>query len=270
MSKQTALLLGLALVCSILLIGASSVNAWKFAAVGDIECKSAVKVINSIKTNTPDVKRVLLLGDLGYSSTSKCIKDACDKALLNCLPTVGNHDKTSDVKKVWGKGDSVGTYQTNNVRFLSINTEMSIKDVKSKVNSLLNKYKNDTTINFIIPYEHKPFVTNKGAHHSESDAKGYRTALVPLFVNNGKVQLVLFGHNHNFLQCSSNNISFITIGTGGRDPYPIGSGTDDNCHNGITGTDGYIELDVNGVSMVGVWKDLNGGIREETTFSIIK
>jgi hypothetical protein len=158
MSKQTALLLGLALVCSILLIGASSVNAWKFAAVGDIECKSAVKVINSIKTNTPDVKRVLLLGDLGYSSTSKCIKDACDKALLNCLPTVGNHDKTSDVKKVWGKGDSVGTYQTNNVRFLSINTEMSIKDVKSKVNSLLNKYKNDTTINFIIPYEHKPFV----------------------------------------------------------------------------------------------------------------
>ena len=260
MSKSIALLLGLALACCILLITSSSVHAWKFAAVGDIVCKDAPKVATAIKKAGNNV--TLLLGDLGYSTSSKCIGDAFKG--MNVKPTVGNHDKTSDVVKVFGKGDT-GTTSFSNVRFLSINTEGF---TLSKVAGLLNKYKNDTNYDFIIPIMHKPLVTNPSAHHTE-EAK-YRSQLIPLFVSNGKVQLVLNGHNHGFQQCSSNGINFMTAGTGGRDPYPWGSKMDDNCHNNISGTNGFLEVVVDGAYMVGYFKDMNGGIREETTFSIVK
>ncbi len=260
MTKSIALLLGLALVCCILLITSPSVHAWKFAAVGDIVCKDAPKVATAIKKAGNNV--TLLLGDLGYSSSSKCIADAFKG--MNIKPTVGNHDKTADVVKVFGKGDT-GTTSFSNIRFLSINTEGF---TLSKVAGLLNKYKNDTAIDFIIPIMHKPLVTNPSAHHPE-EAK-YRKSLVPLFVNNGKVSLVINGHNHGFQECSSNGISFITSGAGGRDPYPWGSKIDDNCKNNISGTNGFLEVEVNGTDMVGYFKDLNGGIREETTFQVIR
>lgn len=244
MSKQTALLLGLALACSILLIGASSVSAWKFAAVGDIECSGSDRILSMIKSNTPDAKRVILLGDLGYGSTSKCIKVSCDKYQENCVPTVGNHDKASDIKKVFGKGDGVGWYKQNNVVFLGINSELSIKDVKPKVLNILNRFGNDSNISFIIPFQHKPFVTNPSAHHGEGDAKGYRAALLPIFNNNEKVALVMFGHNHGYQQCTVGDTHFITSGMGGRDPYPWGSKTDDGCTNQLSGGIGYLEVDV--------------------------
>jgi len=269
LSKQTALLLGLALACAILLIGASSVSAWKFAAIGDIECKSAVKVATSIKTHTPDVKRVVLLGDLGYGKSSKCIADAFKG--LSLVVVVGNHDKAKDVQKSFGlTSNLISTYKTENVRFLTVDTEQSISAIKSKVSGLLNKYKNATDIDWIIPVSHKPYVTSDSTHHKESEAKGFRSALVPLYVDNNKVQIVLFGHNHDYLHCSSDGIQFIQVGTGGRDPYPLGTATDDNCRNGITGTNGYLEVQVNGTDMVGVFKDMNGGMKEDTTFQILK
>lgn len=237
---------------AISIVTVQSVSAWKFAAVGDIECKGADRILGFIKTNTPEAKRVLLLGDLGYGSTSKCIKTSCDKFGLNCIPTVGNHDKASDIKKVFGKGDGVGTYQTNNVRFLGVNSELSISTVKAKVASLLNKYQNDSNIDFIIPFQHKPFVTNPSAHHGEGDAKGYRAALLPLYQAAEKVKLVLFGHNHGYQQCDVGDIAFITSGQGGRDPYSWGSKTDDNCHNQATGGIGYLEVDVDNHSLS--WK----------------
>jgi predicted phosphodiesterase len=267
MSKEIALFLGLAFICCILLIGTSSVHAWKFAAVGDIECNNVKNVAAKIKAD--GVSRTLILGDLGYSDKGgKCVRDAFIGT--NAKPAVGNHDSTSSVLDVWDITSAIQTYKTENIRFLSLNTEQSADFQKSRVQGLLNKYKTDTTIDFIIPFMHKPFVTNPSAHHGEGDAKNFRAIFVPMFVANGKVPLVLFGHNHNYLDCSVNDIKFITVGTGGRDPYPIGSRMDDNCKNGISGTDGYLEVEVNGVSMVGYFKDLNGGIREETTFQIIR
>ncbi len=262
MNKQIALLLGLALTCCILIIIGSilPIHAWKFAAVGDIVCKDAPKVATAIKKAGDNV--TLLLGDLGYAKSSKCIKDAF--VGMDVKPTVGNHDKTKDVVKVFGKGDT-GTTSFKNVRFLSINTEGF---TLSKVASLLNKYKNDMNYDWIIPIMHKPLVTNPSAHHTE-EAK-YRQQLVPLFVSNGKVQIVLAGHNHGYQQCSSNDITFITAGTGGRDPYPWGSKMDDNCKYNISGTSGFLEVEVNGTDMVGYFKDMNGGIKEPTTFQIIK
>ena len=266
--EKNALLLGLLLACTILVVLSGSANAWKFAAVGDIECKGAAKVASAIKQGGSTV--VILLGDLGYSKTSKCVKDAFTSVGLSTKPTVGNHDKESDIKKVWNIAKTIQTYKVNNVRFLSLNTELAAADQKSKVQGLLNKYENATDIDFIIPFEHKPFVTNPSAHHKESEAKGFRATFLPMFTAISKIPLVLFGHNHNYLDCNVNNIKFLTIGTGGRDPYPLGSTMDDNCRNGISGTNGFLEVEVNGLDMVGYFKDLNGGIREETTFSAIR
>ena len=267
MSKSIALILGLLLACSILLITSTSVHAWKFAAVGDVVCSSVKNVAAKIKAD--GVNRTLILGDLGYSDTGgKCVRDAFIGT--NAKPAVGNHDSTSSVLNVWDITSAIQTYKTGNIRFLSLNTEQSADSQKARVQGLLDKYKNDPTVTFIIPFEHKPFVTNPSAHHKESEAAGFRTVFIPMFVANGKVPLVLFGHNHGFQQCSVNDILFITAGTGGRDPYPWGSQMDDNCHNNISGTNGYLEVEVNGPSMVGYFKDMNGGIREETTFSIAK
>jgi predicted phosphodiesterase len=265
--EKNALLLGLLLVCTILVALAGSAHAasWKFAAVGDIPCKNAPKVANAIKQGGSLI--VILLGDLGYGSTSKCIKDSFGTI---GKPTVGNHDTATDIKKVFGITNEIQTYKFNNIRFLSLNTELSADTQKSRVQGLLNKYKDAADIDFIIPFEHKPFVTNPSAHHKESEAKGFRATFLPMFVAASKIPMVLFGHEHGYQQCEVNDITFITAGTGGRDAYPWGSIMDDNCRNNISGTNGFLEVEVNGLDMVGYFKDLNGGIREETTFQIIK
>jgi len=226
------------------IVTVQTVSAFKFAAVGDIECKGSDKIFSLIKANTPDAKRVLLLGDLGYSSSSKCIKISCDKYQENCIPTVGNHDKASDIKKIFGKGDGVGWYKQNNVVFVGINSELSASTVKSKLVPIINRFDNDSSVDFIIPFEHKPFVTNPSAHHPESDAKDYRKVILPVLQTSNKVILVLFGHNHGYQQCSVGDINFITSGQGGRDPYSWGSKTDDNCHFQETGGQSYLEVTV--------------------------
>ena len=250
-----------------LIFSYGSAHAWKFAAVGDVECSSVKNMAAKIKAE--GVSRTLILGDLGYSDKGgKCVRDAFIGT--NAKPVVGNHDATSSVLNVWDITSAVQTYKTENIRFLSLNTEQSADSQKSRVQGLLNKYKNDTTIDFIIPFMHKPFVTNPSAHHKESEAKGFRAAFLPMFQANGKVPLVLFGHNHNYLQCSVGDILFLTVGTGGRDPYPLGSTMDDNCKNGITGKDGFLIAEVNGPNIVGVFKDLNNRVAEQTTFQITK
>jgi predicted phosphodiesterase len=265
-------LISILVLSAILLSSAilSNSYAWKFAAVGDIQCKDAKKVADAIKKNSAPL-RTVLLGDLGYSSTSKCVADAFGTD-TSVAPTVGNHDKTSDIKKVFGKGDGVGTFKTQHVRFMSINTEMSISSVKGKVANLLNKYSNATDIDFIIPYSHKPYITNPSAHHKETEAKGYRAALLPLYDDSDKVRLVLFGHNHGYQHCSDNEtvLDAVTAGTGGRKPYSWGSSMDDNCKNNISGVSGYLEVEVTNSTMTGQFVELNGNVHEDTIFQVSK
>lgn len=272
MNETRALILGLLLFCTTLLIVGTCFSAlaasWKFAAVGDIQCKDAAKYAAAIKN--AGINITVLLGDLGYGTTSKCIKSAFTSAGISTKPTVGNHDKESDILKVWGISKIIQTYKVKNIRFLSLNTELSASVQKSKVQGLINKYENDTSIDFIIPFEHKPFVTNPSAHHKESEAKGFRATFLPMFVAASKIPLVLSGHEHGYQECKVSGITFIIAGTGGRDPYPWGSVMDDNCHNNLSPVKGFLEVEVNGPEMVGYFKDLNGGINEDTTFQIVK
>lgn len=239
----------------------------KFAAVGDVECSDAKNVASKIKL--VNVNRTLVLGDLGYQAEGgNCIRDAFIGT--NAKPTVGNHDDTDKVRDVWDITHDIQTYKTGNVRFLSLNTEMDADAQKSRVQGLLNKYKNDSSIDWIIPFEHKPFVTNPSAHHKESEAKGFRSTFLPMFDANPKVALVLFGHNHGYQQCSANGIIFITAGTGGRNPYPWGSSMDDGCKYNISGTDGFLVASVTSNEIVGMFKDLKNNQYDNTKFEISK
>jgi predicted phosphodiesterase len=268
MTRIIALILGLLLASVVfLIVNVPLANAWKFAAVGDIVCKDANKVASAIKKDS-NPRLVILLGDLGYGSTAKCVKDAFDSQGLKSYPTVGNHDTTSDIKKVWSLANEMYTLKRDNVQFVSLNTEKAASDQKDKVQNILNKFKVDPSVKYIIPFEHKAMVTNPSAHHKESEAKGFRQAFVPMYNDNGKVPLVLFGHNHGYQQCSDDQRYYITAGTGGRSPYPWGSSMDDNCKNNISGTSGYLEVDIN--SMIGVFKDLNGKVNQQTSFKVVE
>lgn len=240
----------------------------KFAAVGDIECSDAKNVAAKIKLS--NVNRTLILGDMGYQAEGgDCIRNAFIGT--NAKPTVGNHDDTTKVRDVWDITHDIQTYKTGNVRFLSLNTEMSADAQKSRVQGLLNKYKDDPSVTWIIPFEHKAFVTNPSAHHKESEASGFRSTFIPMFAANGKVPLVLFGHNHGYQQCGPiSDILFITAGTGGRSPYPWGSTMDDNCRNNISGTDGFLIASVTSNEIVGMFKDLNNKQYDNTKFEISK
>ena len=232
--------------------------SWKFVAIGDIECKSAKKVADAInKYSNPVI--VLLLGDLGYSKSSKCIKDA----FPNGLPTVGNHDKSKDILKVFKIKKAVYSHTVKEVTFLSLNSDTRVSKQIKLVKNLVAQAKTP----FIVPFSHYPCVTNPSAHHTEW--KGCKSKLLPILQQSGKTKLYVNGHNHGYQQCYYQDIAFITSGTGGRKPNSWGNQMDDNCKNNISGIPGYLEVTVwDSQSMNGRFIDLKGMTDEDTDFSI--
>jgi predicted phosphodiesterase len=236
----------------------TALASWKFAAVGDIECKNAKKVAASIEKYSDPVV-VLLLGDLGYGKSAKCIKDA----FPNGLPTIGNHDKEKNILKVFKLKNPVYSHAVNEVTFLSLNSETSPSNQVNLVKNLIAHAKTP----FIVPFSHIPCVTNPSAHHVEW--KSCKSKLVPIFEQSGKAKLYVNGHNHGYQQCSIDDITFITAGTGGRKAYPWGNEIDDNCKNNISGTPGYLEVTVQDFhSMAGRFITLKGTTDKQTNFSI--
>jgi predicted phosphodiesterase len=232
--------------------------SWKFVAVGDIECKSAKKVADDIKKfSNPAV--VLLLGDLGYGKSSKCIKDA----FPNGLPTVGNHDNSKDILKEFKIKKAVYSHTVKEVTFLSLNSDTNVSKQINSVKNLVAQAKTP----FIIPFSHLPCVTNPSAHHGEwNDCK---SKLVPILQQSGKTKLYVNGHNHGYQQCHYKGIDFVTSGTGGRKSYSWGNQMDDGCKNNISGIPGYLEVTVwDSHSMNGRFIDLKGMTDEDTDFSI--
>jgi hypothetical protein len=231
---------------------------WKFAAVGDIECKHAKKLAHTIEKYSHPVV-VLLLGDLGYGESAKCVKDA----FPNGLPTIGNHDNQEDILKVFNLKNPVYSHVVNEVTFLSLNSETSEKKEVKLVKHLIEQAKTP----FIVPFSHIPCVTNPSAHHPEW--KSCKSKLAPIFEQSGKVKLYVNGHNHGYQQCSIDDITFITAGTGGRKAYQWGNEIDDNCKNNISGTPGYLEVTVQDTnSMTGRFITLQGTTNKQTNFGI--
>ena len=54
------------------------------------------------------------------------------------------------------------------------------------------------------------------------NGKGCKSKLVPILEQSGKTVLYVNGGNHGFQQCFNQDITFITVGTGGRKAEPVG------------------------------------------------
>jgi predicted phosphodiesterase len=234
--------------------------SWKFAAVGDIECKNAKKVANAIKKYSDPVV-VLLLGDLGYAKSAKCIK----AAFPDGLATMGEHDKQKDILKLFKMKKAVYSFAVKEVTFLSLDSETSVSKQVNMVKDLVSQAETP----FIVPFSHTPCVTNPSAHHGEW--KGCKSKLVPVLQESGKIKLYVNGRNHGYQQCYEQDITFITAGTGGRKAYPWGNQMDDGCKNSISGVPGYLEVTVqDSQSMTGRFVSLKGMTDEDTDFGIHK
>jgi hypothetical protein len=233
----------LTIVCSLfsvlfLSVGAFSNSnaqtAWDFCVAGDLT-STAVRD----KMKAQDCKVHVLTGDY-YGAEDKFVGGFKEKG-VPVAAACGNHDDCAEV----AKEDNINGDKTNygirmkNVGFIVVNTENKIAKQTAEVERLMKKFQLDENIDHIVAAQHKVAVTNSGAHHGEDEVKGDREMYTTMADKYPKFDMLLQGHNHNWLVCKPDkpDITVITEGTGGRKPYPLGSSfKDDNCSGGLTGS----------------------------------
>ena len=199
--------------------GLKSVDAASMlAAAGDWGCSSNTKntVNNIIKLNAPTT---LSLGDNSYGDTATCwfniFKDLDGDAnpLINkrIKIAIGNHDDDSSSKlnsyknhfnlnKLYYSFNRGGGY----IHVLVMNSEDPNRNNKDSdqykfVKSDLENARNNPNVKWIIVQVHKPFFSSPngcGANDCKG-SKSFTETYQPLFDQN-KVDLVLFGHVHNY------------------------------------------------------------------------
>lgn len=248
--------MAVSLMLTPLLLQGDRAFAWQFAAVGDIDCNDTGKKVGEGMKSTDAVIHILL-GDIGYGQ-AKCVFDYFQEQGVRILAACGNHDDCGEIADLSGHPSTFG-FIHENVAFQIVNTETSISSQEKQIESNFKNWQADPNIGTIVVAQHKPAVTNPSAHHPESEIEGFRDFYVDLKDKYPKFTLLLQGHNHGYQVCKPNspNITIVTDGTGGRDPYPWGSSTDDNCDSQLTGSkyDGFSLFDVTGSEISG--KHLN-------------
>jgi hypothetical protein len=230
----------------------SHAYGWQFAAVGDINCNETGNgVAEGMKATDADIH--ILLGDIGYGE-EECVFDYFQELGVKVLAACGNHDECGQLEKLVGHPSTFG-FTHENVAFQIVNTEASISSQESQIETNFREWQADPNIGSIVVAQHNPAITNPSAHHPESEIEGFRDFYVDMKDKYPKFTLLLQGHNHGYQVCKpdSPNITVVTDGTGGRDPYPWGSATDDNCDSELSGSkyDGFSLFDVIGSKISG-------------------
>ncbi len=208
----------------------SSLPEWKLKTVGDVEFDSRGRDVAAI-TKAQEADLTILLGD--YYGKERQVIGMFKQPNVPLLADCGNHDSCSKVLDQYGNFESFPTLvRHKNACLVGINTETSISSQKSQIEPFLRDCQQDSEILHIILHHHKVAITNDGAHHPESETEGYRSQYEKWKEVYPKFDLLLQGHNHNYQVCrpDSPDILVVTVGTGGRDPYKIGGGNDDNCY----------------------------------------
>lgn len=162
------------------------------------------------------VNLALGLGDYSYGSVGDFmpVVDALKAKGIPFKGTEGNHD-TSSYAKLFGQPSMLYAFDAGQARIILLNTEDS---VSSNVMFLENELK-ATKQPWKIVAMHKPLYTSPSNHPEEKDLAN---KLQPLFDQYG-VQLVLYGHNHNYerIKLPDKSTVFIQAGTGGESHYKI-------------------------------------------------
>ena len=165
------------------------------------------------------VNLALGLGDFSYASTGDFVPvvDSLKAAGIPFKGVQGNHDGSS-YTQLFHQPSMLYAFNAGPARIILLNTEDS-----SSVNTsfLENELKN-TKQQWKIVAMHKPLYTSPSIHPEEKDLA---SKLQPLFDKYG-VDLVLYGHNHNYerIKFPDKHTVFIQAGIGGESHYDIKGG----------------------------------------------
>ena len=162
------------------------------------------------------VNLALGLGDYSYGTVGDFIPvvDELKAAGIPFKGVLGNHDGSS-YSKLFNQTSMLFAFDAGQARIILLNTEDS---VSSNVMFLENELKT-TKQPWKIVSMHKPLYTSPSNHPEEKDLA---SKLQPLF-DHYKVDLVLYGHNHNYerIKFPDKPTIFVQAGTGGESHYDI-------------------------------------------------
>jgi predicted phosphodiesterase len=268
------------------------------AAVGDWGCTSdTMDTVDNIISKSPEV--VIGLGDNAYEPDVDCwfdIVEPIDDIMKN---VIGNHeieDGTLDEILEHYNDDYQSkqyyAFSHENVRIIVMSTEIDYNTGSAQhifVESELEDAVADPSIDWIIVAMHRQMYGSPTGP-VELPESGLRDAYHPLFQKYG-VDLVLYGHNHNYERTYPLNFSsdddtdepfittreatnylnpdgqiFITIGTGGESIFEF---TDRKPYVVSQFDEGYGFLDITirdgGKRLTGIFYENDGSIKDEFT-----
>ena len=246
-------------------------SMFNIVAVGDWDCTSETEdtVDNIIKQ---DPEFVLALGDLSYNGKAKCwlklIEPIADKTKI----VIGNHEVDSskllkDYMDYFELEEQYYSFNYGNVHFIVLSTEMDFDDDSEQYQFAvddLEKYSNDTSIDWIVASFHKQVYSSGSSPEDEED---FREIYHPLF-DKYNVDLALEGHLHAYERMypitfnsndedepivmdtnpstynNTNGTIFITVGTGGAHDMELSS-LDSFSGVGIDGDFGILDINLN-------------------------
>ena len=210
------------------------------------------------------VNLALGLGDYSYGSVSEFepVIDALKAAGIPFKGVQGNHDSGS-YANLFGQTSMLDAFDAGPARVILLNTQDSVSS-----NALfLEKELKNTKQPWKIVVMHKPLYTSPSNHPEE---KALADELQPLLDKYG-VELVLYGHNHNYerIKLQDKPTLFIQSGTGGESHYDIrGNRNGDGVLYQDDNDFGIVKLTINSNTLSGQFISQSGKLLD--SFSIKK
>jgi predicted phosphodiesterase len=257
--------------CVMSLTLTESASSYNVSAVGDWGCNdNTKKTVSSIISKNPEL--VLDLGDHSYEGTADCWLAIVQSIGGKMKIAIGNHDDMSSsllnqYMNHFNLSRQYYSFNYQNAHFVVLSTEQTSNRSPQYdfVKRDLANASQNSDIDWIIVYMHKPLYTSPSNHAGES---AMRDRYHPLFDQYG-VDIVLYGHNHAYERSypmKSNNsnpsIPIITSNSTGsyNDPQgqifaTVGTGGVNMHHYKNKG--GYIETQYEGYGFLDIDIDRN-------------
>jgi predicted phosphodiesterase len=177
-----------------------SAFGYNVSAAGDWGCNdNTKKTLSNIINKNPE--RVLGLGDYSYQSTADCWLAIVDPIDEKMKIAIGNHDDMSSsllnqYMNHFNLSRQYYSFNYQNAHFVVLSTEQTSNRSPQYdfVKRDLANASQNSNIDWIIVYMHKPLYTSPSVHAGES---AMRDRYHPLFDQYG-VDIVLYGHNHAY------------------------------------------------------------------------
>jgi predicted phosphodiesterase len=186
--------------CGTSLALTESAFGYNVSAAGDWGCNdNTKKTVSNIIYKNPE--RVLGLGDYSYQSTADCWLAIVDPIDEKMKISIGNHDDMSSsllnqYMNHFNLSRQYYSFNYQNAHFVVLSTEQTSNRSPQYdfVKRDLANASQNSNIDWIIVYMHKPLYTSPSNHAGESAT---RDRYHPLFDLYG-VDIVLYGHNHAY------------------------------------------------------------------------